>query len=152
MSPDVKKYAVIGGAVVVAVVVGVIAYKHFENTGAASQGAAAQSQQDTLAYEQEMLAAGSGQTFSGSGAPQMTVGSESSGQTLAQEITSLESIFNPQPTAAAAATPAAAAVSTPVSAATVTAVPAPVLPVSPNERRIAQAEAPIYSHEGVVVA
>lgn len=157
ISPEVKKYSIVGGALVLAVIGGIFVYRRYQNNAASATGAADQANQDTLAYEEEQLAAqssgGYGSYAGSSFAPQTTFSSGSSPQTLAEEISSLENIFNPPaPAAPVSPVPAAGTPKAPVSPVTPPASSAPVLPIAPNERRIAEAEAPVFQHEGVMVA
>lgn len=98
LSPETKHTLMIGGALILAVVLGIIVYKKFEANSQASQAATSaandQADQDTLAYL-ESLALGGGDysSYEGSGGSSITIPSAPASTSLAQELSSIEQAF-----------------------------------------------------------
>lgn len=94
MTEQTKKYLIVGGGLVLAVIVGIIVYKKYEAGANASQAAADQSTQDELAYLEAQGANNAyGGGFSGVGSIGVASPSSAGGTTLAEEIQSIEQAF-----------------------------------------------------------
>lgn len=100
ISPETKHVLIIGGALIAAVVLGIIVYKKFEANSQASQAANDQSEQDQLAYLESMGLEGGygyGSTYDEfgdtTGTSAITLPTSPTSDSLAQEIQGIESAF-----------------------------------------------------------
>lgn len=129
MTSQTKHYLIIGGALVVAVVIGIVLYKRYAVSASASQATQDQSNQDALAF---LEANAMNSPYGGGGVATGGVSFPSAApqQSLADEIASIEQAFGfaaPASTSTGASTPSAGSSSSP------SVSPSPVAPrtVSP---------------------
>lgn len=102
LSPETKHILIIGGALVLAVVLGIVVYKKYEANSQASAAANDQSEQDQLAYIESLMEGGAGyDDFGDTGAGSVTLpGAPASSMSLADELQQIESAFGFGPTTA----------------------------------------------------
>jgi hypothetical protein len=163
MTEQTKKYLIIGGGFVLAIVVGIIVYKKYEAGSTASQAAADQSSQDELAYLEAQSMQNAYAGFSGGGGISVASPTSPTGTSLAQEIQAIEQAFGYGPPPPAAA-PVSSPTGSPAGGSSNPPAPAPPqkkvspLPVPPEfvggadySGRIAE-DLPQLQNEGVVVA
>lgn len=94
LSPETKHSLIIGGGLVLAVVLGIIVFKKYEANSQADQAASDQQTQDALDYLESMdLSGGYGALMGSSGGSSLSIPTAPASQSLAQEISSLESAF-----------------------------------------------------------
>jgi hypothetical protein len=92
LSPETKKYLIVGASAVAAVIVGVYLYQRYQVNTSQGQSDEAQAQQDELEFLAEQAAGGASEyDLGGGGTTAFTLPTSATGQTsLAGEITSLE--------------------------------------------------------------
>lgn len=94
LSPETKHSLIIGGGLVLAVVLGIIVFKKYEANSQADQAASDQQTQDALDYLESMdLSGGYGALMGSSGGSSLSIPTAPANQSLAQEISALESAF-----------------------------------------------------------
>lgn len=130
MTSQTKHYLIVGGALIVAVVVGIVLYKHYAASAGASQATQDQSNQDALALLEANAMNSPYQSYGSSAAGGVSLPSPAPQQSLADQIASLEQAFgfaSPVSTPTGASTPSAGSSSSP------SVSPSPVAPrtVSP---------------------
>jgi hypothetical protein len=91
LSPETKKYLIIGASAVAAVIVGVYLYQRYQVNTSQGQSDEAQAQEDELEFLAEQSANGASEYDLGGGTTAFTLPTSTTGQTsLAGEITSIE--------------------------------------------------------------
>lgn len=94
LSPETKHSLIVGGALIAAVVAGIIVFRKYQANSAAAQAQSDQSNADDLAYI-ESLALGGGYAVGGGGggSSAITIPSAPATQSLADELASIEQAF-----------------------------------------------------------
>ena len=163
MTAETKKHLLYGGALIVAVVLGIIVYKRYEAGAQSSQAASDQANSDELAYIESLALQNpyGSSAASGSSIALPTAPAQSS---IADELASLEQAFglspatpassggSSSPTATAAAPPQKVSAALPTRG--VPGAPSEVAPVTDERslRHFILNEAPTMESEGVLVA
>lgn len=171
MTHETKKYLILGGGLIAAVVLGIIVYKKFQVSSQADQAASNQANQDELEYLAAEDAYGSPYASGGgTSTDSITLPSEPSLPSITDELTAIEQAFGlASPSSGSASTSSSTASSTDGVASPVKAVgPAPVnrlqstaaietpylasgsLPA--NVADVLDEEAPQLAEEGVSIA
>lgn len=109
MTPETKKYLLLGGGLIAATVIGIVVYKKYEVDSQASKAANDQSTQDQLAYIESMAMSGPYAQDGGGVSSAVTLPSPPAMPSLVDQLSQIEHAFGLAPPAASpAATPASA--------------------------------------------
>lgn len=145
MTEQTKHYLIIGGGLVVAVAVAIVVYKKYEANSGADQAAADQQNQDALAFL-EASSLDDPYAVGGAGGSTISLAPAGTSESLAQEITDLESAFGLTPPAAPGGSSSSSGSGGSSSGSGSGSAPAPSVPVGPTPA------APAPSHTQIGIA